>query len=195
LPHFAPRLGLAPALAQSAPTRLKPAATVAGEIVRIGDLVENAGLASNTAIFRAPDLGQTGTVPVRTVLDAVRPYGLIGVDVRGLERSVGDAREPHHRRTEEIEALIVRALLARYNLGKVENLKVMFEREVRAINLDAGITADLSLARMSYEPGTRRFDVTFELASGGRTQWRYTGSASRPSRWRCRSARWPKATS
>src|SRR5205085_2372245 len=67
--------------------------------------------------------------------------------------------------------------LARYNLGKVENLKVMFERDVRAINLDAGITADLSLARMSYEPGTRRFDVTFELASGGRTQWRYTGTA------------------
>jgi flagella basal body P-ring formation protein FlgA len=169
-------LALAPAAAQSGPTRLRPAATVAGDIVRIGDLIENAGLAANTAIFRAPDLGQTGTVPVRTVLDAVRPYGLIGVDVRGVSE-VAVTRASRTIATEEIEALIVRALLARYNLGKVENLKVMFERDVRPISLDASVTADLSLARMSYEPGTRRFDVTFELASGGRAQWRYTGSA------------------
>ena len=38
----------------------------------------------NTPIFRAPDLGQTGAVPVRAVLDAVRPYGLIAVEARGL---------------------------------------------------------------------------------------------------------------
>lgn len=168
--------GLAPAAAQSGPTRLKPVVTVANEIVRIGDLVENAGLAANTAIFRAPDLGTTGTVPVRAVLDAVRPYGLIGVDVRGLSE-VSVTRASRTIATDEIEALIVRALLARYNLGKVENLKVMFERDVRPIILDASVTADLSLARMSYEPGTRRFDATFELASGGRAQWRYTGSA------------------
>ena len=83
---------------RASPTRLKPAVTVAGDIVRIGDLIENAGLAANTPIFRAPDLGQTGAVPARAVLDAVRPYGLIAVDMRGIERSVGDAREPHHRR-------------------------------------------------------------------------------------------------
>jgi flagellar basal body P-ring formation protein FlgA len=169
-------LGVAPAAAQSGPTRLKSAVTVAGDIVRIGDLIENAGLAANTAIFRSPDIGQTGAVPVRTVLDAVRPYGLIGVDVRGVSE-VSVTRASRTIATEEIEALIVRALLARYNLGKAENLKVMFERDVRPINLDASVTADLSLVRMSYEPGTRRFDVTFELASGGRAQWRYTGSA------------------
>ena len=55
--------------------------------MRIGDLIENAGLAANTPIFRAPDLGQTGAVPARAVLDAVRPYGLIAVDARGIERS------------------------------------------------------------------------------------------------------------
>jgi flagella basal body P-ring formation protein FlgA len=48
---------------------------------------------------------------------------------------------------------------------------------VRPISLEASITADLSLARISYEPSSRRFDVTFELASGGRAQWRYTGTA------------------
>src|SRR5882724_1846774 len=76
-------LGLVPAAAQNYP-RLKAQATVAGDIVRIGDLIENAGVTANTPVFRAPDLGQTGTVPARAVLDAVRPYGLIAVDARGL---------------------------------------------------------------------------------------------------------------
>ena len=50
---------------------LKPAVTVVGEIVRIGDLVENAGAAAQIAIFRAPDLGQTGRVSVARVIEAV----------------------------------------------------------------------------------------------------------------------------
>ena len=67
-----------------APTHLKSQATVSSDIVRIGDLVENAGAAANTPIFRAPDLGQTGAVPVRAVLDAVRSHGLVGLDAGGL---------------------------------------------------------------------------------------------------------------
>ena len=67
-----------------APARLKSQVTVSSDVVRIGDLVENAGAAANAPIFRAPDLGETGAVPVRAVLDAVRPHGLIGVDARGL---------------------------------------------------------------------------------------------------------------
>ena len=35
---------------------------ITGDIVRIGDLVENAGIVAEVPIFRAPDLGQTGTV-------------------------------------------------------------------------------------------------------------------------------------
>ena len=95
-------IGLSPAAAQSAPTRLKGAVTVTSDIVRIGDLVENAGLAANTAIFRSPDLGQTGAVSARAVLDAVRPYGLIGVDVRGISE-VSVTRASRTIATEEIE--------------------------------------------------------------------------------------------
>src|SRR5437660_1307003 len=75
-------VSVTPALTQA---RLKAQASVAADIVRIGDLVENAGVAANMPIFRAPDLGQTGAVPSRAVLDAVRPYGLITVDNRGLD--------------------------------------------------------------------------------------------------------------
>src|SRR5256714_8636853 len=106
---------IAPAAAQA---RLKAHATVASDIVRIGDLIENAGIAANTPIFRAPDLGQTGTVPSQAVLDAVHPYGLITVDTRGISE-VSVTRLTRTIAIDDIEARIVQALTARYRLGKV----------------------------------------------------------------------------
>ena len=166
----------APAAAQSyAQPRLKAQVVVAGDIVRVGDMIENAGLAADKPIFRAPDLGQTGAVPARAVLDAVRPFGLIAVDARGIEEVV----VTHQSRVmapPDIEARIVAALTARHNVGKAESLKISFDREVRPIEL-AMAKGEPTLARMSYDPFSRRFDVTFELPGNARAQWRYTGSA------------------
>src|SRR6476620_9003905 len=63
---------------------LKAEATVVGELVRIGDLIENPGAVADVAIFRAPDLGQTGSVPASRVIDAVLTHHIIGLDTRGL---------------------------------------------------------------------------------------------------------------
>lgn len=173
-------LSVAPAAAQIAGTagyahpRLKSAANISGEIVRIGDLVENAGAVADTPIFRAPDLGQTGAVASRAVLDAVRPHGLIAVDARGISE-ISVTRMSRVIAIDDIEARIVQALTARYRLGKAEDLRLSFDRELRALQLEAN-GAELSLARFSYEPSARRFDVTFELG-GSRAQWRYTGTA------------------
>ncbi|MGB9367941.1 MAG: flagellar basal body P-ring formation chaperone FlgA [Xanthobacteraceae bacterium] len=161
--------------ASYAPARLKSQATVSSDIVRIGDLVENAGAVANTPIFRAPDLGQTGAVPVRAVLDAVRPHGLVGVDAGGLS----EIAVTHASRTisaEITEQRIVAALTARYAIGKSENLKVSFDQVVRPIELSLASAAEPTLARMSYEKSGGRFDVTFELP-GQRAHWRYTGTA------------------
>ena len=168
-------LGAVPAAAQTGP-RLKAQAIVASDVVRIGDLVENAGIAANTPIFRAPDLGQTGAVPARAVIDAVRPYGLIAVDTRGLS----EVTVTHASRTiaaDEVEQRIAAALLARYNLGKPENLKISFDRDVRPIELALTSTSELAMSRINYDTQTRRFDVSFELAGVSRTPWRYTGTA------------------
>ncbi len=43
--------------------------------MRIGDLIEHAGIIAKVPIFRAPDLGSTGTVPAEAVVEAVRQYG------------------------------------------------------------------------------------------------------------------------
>jgi flagella basal body P-ring formation protein FlgA len=41
-----------------------PSVTVSGDLVRIGDVIDNAGTAAQIAIYRAPDLGTTGSLPV-----------------------------------------------------------------------------------------------------------------------------------
>ena len=82
----------APALAQITgsipPTpALKREVTVASDIVRIGDLVENAGAQANVPIFRSPDLGQTGTVQAYRVIDAIRAHGICCRRHQGPPRS------------------------------------------------------------------------------------------------------------
>ena len=71
---------------------LKREVIVTGELVRIGDLVENAGAVAEVAIFRAPDLGQTGGVSARRIAEAVRAHQIIGLDTRGIEEVAVTAR-------------------------------------------------------------------------------------------------------
>jgi flagella basal body P-ring formation protein FlgA len=39
------------------------------------------------------------------------------------------------------------------------------------------VTGELSLTRLNYDAYNRRFDAVFELTSGGRAQWRFSGLA------------------
>ena len=64
---FASLNAAAPQTATKAPV-LRSAVSVSGELVRIGDFVENAGEAEQIAVFRAPDLGTSGTVPTEQIL-------------------------------------------------------------------------------------------------------------------------------
>jgi flagella basal body P-ring formation protein FlgA len=169
----------APAAAQTAAMpQLKREVTVSGDLVRIGDLVTNAGPAAATPIFRAPDLGRTGALPAQRVLDAVLPHGLIVVDARGITE-VSVTRAARVIAADDIEARIARALTGRSTLGDPKNLKLVFDRDVRPIELEPTVTGDLAVARMSYDPYSRRFDLSFELADAGaaRRAWRYTGVA------------------
>lgn len=177
-------LAVVPAAAQvigslnAAPPQLKREATVSGDLVRIGDLFTNAGAAAATPIFRAPDLGETGSLPAQRVLDAVLSHGLVLVDAGDITE-VSVTRAARVIAADDIAARIARALTARYPLGDQKNVKIIFDREVRAIALEPSVTSELSVARAAYDTSTRRFDLTFELGDGpARRAWRYTGTAA-----------------
>ena len=151
---------------------LKQNVAVVGDIVRIGDLLTHAGSLADTAIFRAPDLGQTGMVGVARVLEAVRKHGLDDVDTRGA----ADVEVTRLARTisiKEIEQRVAAALAGRASLGDAQNLAITFDH-VRQLHVepDAG---ELTVARASFERSSSRFDVTFELP-GSRRRLRYTGT-------------------
>ncbi len=154
----------APAETEKAPAgpTLKREAIVTGEIVRIGDLIENAGAVAEVAIFRAPDLGQTGSVPARRVAEAVRPHQIVGLDTRGIDE-VLVTRASRAISVKEIEARLIRALAAQYGLADTTDLAIAFEHEVRTLYVEPSAHAELAPSRLSYDPRSRRFDAVLEL--------------------------------
>ena len=103
-----------PALAQAAgdaiavPT-LRANVTVTGDVVRIGDVVDNAGTAGGIAIYRAPDLGTTGSLPTAQVLGALRARQVIGVTTGDI-KEVAVTRLARTVETKEIELQVARAI-------------------------------------------------------------------------------------
>jgi flagella basal body P-ring formation protein FlgA len=177
----------APATAALAETRdqiiaapaLRASVTVASDVVRIGDIIDNAGPAAQIAIYRAPDLGTTGSLPTAQVLTTLRTHQVIGVDTRGL----GEIQITRLARTlegKDIELQVARALQRRNGLGDAANLSLTFDRDVQDLKLDASNTGAMQPVAARFEPRNNRFDVTLEIANdnvSAPTRLRFTGTA------------------
>lgn len=158
---------------------LRANVTVSSDVVRIGDVVENAGSAAQIAIFRAPDLGTTGSLPVAQLLTALRTHQVIGVDTRDL-REVSVTRSSRTLVSKEIEQQIARVLERRNGLGDAANISVTFERDLRELQLDAAHTGDMRATVVRFDPRNGRFDVTFEIPNDvtyNPTKLRFIGTA------------------
>ncbi|WP_136626600.1 flagellar basal body P-ring formation chaperone FlgA [Bradyrhizobium macuxiense] len=173
-----------PSIAQSeseaiAPPTLRANVTVSDDIVRVGDLVDNAGSAATIAIYRAPDLGTTGTLPVTQVLNTLRARQIIGVDTRDL-KEVTVTRLARTIDNKEIEQQVAHALAHRRGLGSAADIALTFDRDPGDLRLEATNTGALQPIAVRYDPRSTRFDVTFEIgnASGAAPlKLRFTGTA------------------
>ncbi len=168
-----------PAAAQNAMPALRANVTVTSDIVRIGDLVDNAGPVAEVPIFRAPDLGTRGAVATERVVEAIRPHQLIGIDTRGLAEVIV-TRASRAITAQEISAQVAHALAGQYGLGESRNITVSFDHAVRTLHVEAGALGDLEVSALAYDPRTARFDVTFDLPSSAalrRLSPRFTGTA------------------
>lgn len=163
-----------PAIAQNAPS-LKQEVTVSGDLVRIGDLVENAGSASSIAVFRAPNPGSTGMVAVERVLEALRPHGVIGLDTKGTAE-ISVRRLSRVVAREEIEARIARDIATQLGIRDAKTIGVTFDLEPQTLHVDPAATAELKTERLSYDRRTRRFNVII-LMPGEHRNWRFAGTA------------------
>jgi flagella basal body P-ring formation protein FlgA len=157
---------------------LRASVSVSSDVVRIGDVVDNAGTAAQIAIYRAPDLGTTGSLPTAQVISALRAHQVIGVDTRDL-REISVTRLARTLDAKDIASQVARALEHRGGLGDAANLSLTFDRDVQDMRLEASNTGAMAPVSSRYDARSGRFDVSFEIGndSGAPTKLRFTGSA------------------
>lgn len=166
---------------QDAPVNpvLRASITVNSDVVRIGDLVENAGTAAQIAIYRSPDLGTTGTLPAAQLIETLRNYQVIGVDTGNI-REVSVTRSSRTLASKDVELQIARALERRNGLGDAANLSITFDRDLRDLQLDASNSGDMRVSATRFDPRNGRFDIAFDIANNASatpTKLRFTGVA------------------
>jgi flagella basal body P-ring formation protein FlgA len=149
--------------------KLKAEATVTGGIVRIGDLVEHAGIVAKVPIFRAPDLGSTGMVSAEAVVEAVRPYALVGLDTGDVSEVVV-TRASRTIPAKDIEARVAQALSAQYALGPTNDIAVNFDRELRAVQVEPTTKGEPRVAYLNYDGRSGRFEVTLDMPTSATTR-------------------------
>ena len=158
---------------------LRAQVTVESDIVRIGDLIDNAGTAAQVAIYRSPDLGTTGTLPTDQVIGALQAHQVIGVNTRNI-KLVTVTRLARTIDSREIESQVAHAIEHRGGLGEAANLRLTFDRDVQDVKLAAWNNGDLQTVQVRYEPRSGRFDVSFEIGNdinSAHAKLRFTGAA------------------
>jgi flagella basal body P-ring formation protein FlgA len=158
---------------------LHPQVLVSGDVVRIGDLVDNAGPFGEIAVFRSPDLGTTGSVPAKQVVEALRAHKVIGVDTRDI-RDVVVTRAARTFTAKDIEGSIAGAISGKGGLGDAGDLVVTLDRDNGPLQLDAAYKGDLTPIAARFDNRNGRFDVTFEIrneVTSAPTRLRFTGTA------------------
>jgi flagella basal body P-ring formation protein FlgA len=157
---------------------LRANVTVTGDLVRIGDVIDNAGTSAQIAIYRAPDLGTTGSLPTAQVLAVLQAHQVIGVDARDI-KAVTVTRLSRTLEGKDIELQVARALERRNGLGDAANLRLTFDRDVQDLQLDAANTGALQPVSARFDARSGRFDVSFEIGGdiGAPTKLRLTGTA------------------
>ncbi|WP_194393041.1 flagellar basal body P-ring formation chaperone FlgA [Bradyrhizobium sp. CCBAU 51765] len=158
---------------------LRASVTVTADVVRIGDLIENAGSAALIPVYRSPDLGTTGTLTVGQVLSVLRAKQVIGVTTGDI-KEVQVTRLARTLASKDIQNAVTAALERRFGLGEAANITVTFDRSVAEMRLDASNTGALEPAATRYDARSGRFDIAFEIANDSNsapTKLRFTGTA------------------
>lgn len=149
---------LAPqAIAHAAPM-LKPSVSVATDIVTIGDLVSDAGAKAEIPVFRAPDLGQTGSVAAVDIVAAVEAHGVIVEP--GAIKKVSVTRASRIVTAEEMLAPVSEALAAASGFDGAQAFAVEIDPVLATIQLPVEADGDVQIADAVWLKEQGRFDAT-----------------------------------
>lgn len=142
---------------------LRSGVTALGDVLTLGDLV--AGLAADLArepVFRAPALGETGTIQSHRVLDALRARGVDQVRDRGVVQVVV-TRAARRIEMREIEAAIRQGLEARFGLD-ARQMVLSLDQGAPQVAVEPDLSGEIAAQDLSYDPRSRRVSAVLTLA-------------------------------
>jgi flagellar basal body P-ring formation protein FlgA len=149
------------AVALPAPV-LRPDITVQTEIVTFGDLVANLPEAQRSLpAFRAPALGETGTIQVQRILDTAQINAIPEFE-RGAFAQVVVTRAARRVTLTEVEIAVRYALEERHGIdGRA--LAVQFEGGVPALAVEPELNGSVVAQDLVYDPRLRRVSATITV--------------------------------
>ncbi|MGL4324091.1 MAG: flagellar basal body P-ring formation chaperone FlgA [Beijerinckiaceae bacterium] len=170
-------LSIIKADAQTRPS-LRAHAVISGDVVTLGDLVANAGAASSRAMFRAPQIGETGTIQALRVVSAARDAGLMDIETRGISQIVVE-RAGRRASRQDIEDALADVIAQRTRIDS-RDLTFVLDTEPM-IAMAMGARTELMVSDLVLDARNRRFNAVITPAAsqnGVRKTARISGSYS-----------------
>lgn len=141
---------------------LKAEVSVNRPIVTVGDMFEDAGILAETALFRAPAPGTTGTVSLEAVRDAAARAGLTDYVTNGV-LAVRVERRAAVIDTTELTNLIEGDLSFRGLLPAGAQVEARFDGGALSFNAE-DVAVPVTLTTLRWQPGSRAFAARFSIA-------------------------------
>ncbi|MBX3520887.1 MAG: flagellar basal body P-ring formation protein FlgA [Xanthobacteraceae bacterium] len=166
------------ARAQNATPSLKAEVTVTGDLVRIGDILENAGAKANLAIFKAPALGSSGTIQVHRVMEALRANGIVVFDTRNLTE-VLVSRASRSVTLSDLGRAVAEAAAKRYEIANASDLSVTFDSHMKPLQVEPNLTDAPRVVSVAVDQNNNRFEAIIDMPGSlslRRNPVRMTGS-------------------
>ena len=134
---------------------LRASVTISGDVVRIGDVVDNAGhRGADCGLSRARSRHHRHAADRAGAFKTLRAHQVIGVDTREL-RQIQVTRLARTVDAREIEGQVARALEHRSGLGDAANLSLTFDRDLQDLVLEASNTGALQPVSASLRHAQR----------------------------------------
>lgn len=169
------------AQAQTSPSRvpvLKAEAAVTGELVRVGDILDHAGKHASQPIFRAPELGASGTIQVHRVMEALRSAGILVFDTKNITE-VLVTRSARTVSLNDLGRAVAAAAVARYELSSAADVAVNFDAHMKPLQVEPNVKDAPRIASITFDPRNNRFEAIVDMPGSislRRNPVRFTGT-------------------
>ena len=166
----------APARAEERPT-LRPHISVSRDVVTVGDFFDHAGVLASEPLFRAPDLGEVGTIEAWRVIDAAGLAGLTDISSGG-HREITVTRKSVSVSTDDITRLIIDTIADRTRTVDRDALAVTYAGTPPVFEANPNAIEPIRLISLQWSRRSGRFGADVIVDLGDKKQHvRLTGTA------------------